>query len=62
MTAFKGLSDHEIAGVLTYVRNAFGNAASAITPAQVVAEREATKSQQGFLSPEELLKQFPHAK
>jgi glucose/arabinose dehydrogenase/mono/diheme cytochrome c family protein len=62
MTAFKGLSDQEIAGVLTYVRNAFGNAASAITPAQVVAEREATKSQQGFLSPEELLKQFPHAK
>jgi mono/diheme cytochrome c family protein len=62
MTAFKGLRDDEIAGVLTYVRNSFGNTASPITPAQVVAEREATKAQQGFLLPEELLKQFPHTK
>jgi mono/diheme cytochrome c family protein/glucose/arabinose dehydrogenase len=62
MTAFKGLRDDEIAGVLTYVRNSFGNLASPITPAQVVAEREATKAQQGFLLPEALLKQFPHTK
>jgi mono/diheme cytochrome c family protein len=62
MTAFKGLRDDEIAGVLTYVRNSFGNTASPITPAQVVAEREATKAQQGFLLPEALLKQFPHTK
>ena len=62
MTAFKGLSDQEIAGVLTYVRNSFGNVASAITPGQIAVEREATKAQPSFLSPDELLKQFPHGK
>ena len=62
MTAFKGLSDRELAGVLTYVRNAFGNKGSAITPAQVAEERAATKAQEGFLVPAELLKQFPHGK
>ena len=62
MTAFKGLSDDELAGVLTYVRNSFGNQAAPITPAQVAAERAATKDHQGFLVPAELLKQFPHQK
>jgi mono/diheme cytochrome c family protein/glucose/arabinose dehydrogenase len=62
MTAFKGLSDQEIAGVATYVRNAFGNKGTAVTPAQVAAEREATKDQQGFLVPAELQKQFPSGK
>ncbi len=37
MTQFRGLSDDEIAAVLTYVRNAFGNKASVITPAKVKA-------------------------
>jgi mono/diheme cytochrome c family protein/glucose/arabinose dehydrogenase len=59
MTAFKGLSDQELAGVLTYVRNSFGNQASPITPAQVAEQRTATKAQEGFLNPAELLKQFP---
>jgi mono/diheme cytochrome c family protein/glucose/arabinose dehydrogenase len=62
MTAFKGLSDQEIAGVTTFVRNSFGNKGSAVTPAQVAAEREATKGQEGFLVPAELLKQFPLGK
>ena len=62
MTAFKGLSDQELAGVLTFVRNSFGNQASPITPAQVAKERAATKSQEGFLNPAELLKQFPHGR
>ncbi|MEY4271412.1 MAG: hypothetical protein RL250_278, partial [Verrucomicrobiota bacterium] len=62
MTAFKGLSDQELAGVLTYVRNAFGNQASPITPAQVAQERAATKAQEGFLNPADLLKQFPHGR
>jgi mono/diheme cytochrome c family protein/glucose/arabinose dehydrogenase len=62
MTAFKGLSDQELAGVLTYVRNSFGNQAAPITPAQVAKERAATKAQEGFLSPAELLKQFPHGR
>jgi len=59
MTAFKGLSDREIAGVLTYVRNSFGNRATAITPEQVARERAATKDQQGFLVPADLLREFP---
>jgi mono/diheme cytochrome c family protein/glucose/arabinose dehydrogenase len=59
MTAFKGLSDREIAGVLTYVRNSFGNRATAITPEQVARERAATKNQQGFLVPADLLREFP---
>jgi mono/diheme cytochrome c family protein/glucose/arabinose dehydrogenase len=62
MTAFKGLSDQELAGVLTYVRNSFGNQASPITAAQVAQERAATKAQEGFLNPAELLKQFPHGR
>ena len=62
MTAFKGLSDREIAGVATYVRNSFGNKGTAVTPAQVAAEREATKAQEGFLVPAELQKQFPLGK
>ena len=62
MTAFKGLSDEEVASVLTYVRNSFGNKASAVSASQVATEREATKGQQGFLIPSELLKQFPDGK
>ena len=59
MTSFKMLSDREIAGVLTYVRNSFGNQAPPITPEQVAKERAATKDQQGFLNPADLLRQFP---
>ncbi len=62
MTAFKGLSDQEIAGVATYVRNSFGNKGTAVTPAQVAAERAATKDQPSFLVPAELQKQFPLGK
>ena len=62
MTPFKGLSDEELAGVLTYVRNDFGNKASPIMPDQVKAVREKTKDQAGFINPAELLKQFPDAK
>jgi mono/diheme cytochrome c family protein/glucose/arabinose dehydrogenase len=60
MTAFKQLPDEEIAAVLTYVRNTFGNKAPMITPARVKEVREATKSQAGFLAPAGLLKQHPH--
>jgi mono/diheme cytochrome c family protein len=38
------LSDAEVAAVLTYVRSAWGNAASAVTAEQVAAERTATAS------------------
>ncbi len=61
MTPYEGLlSDEEMAAVLTYVRNSFGNVASAITPEKVKAVRALTDSKSGFYSPEELLKQHPH--
>jgi mono/diheme cytochrome c family protein len=41
MASHDFLKDDEIADVLTYVRNSFGNKASAITPAQVKAVRAA---------------------
>lgn len=39
MPSFAQLTDQQIADVLTYVRNSFGNKASAVTVAQVKAER-----------------------
>ena len=60
MTPFGGmLKDEEIASVLTYVRNHFGNKASTVSADQVKSVREATKDQQGFYVPEELLKEHP---
>ncbi len=60
MTPFGGmLKDEEVAAVLTYVRNAFGNEAPAVTPGQVKQVRAATGAKKGFYSPEELLKQHP---
>jgi mono/diheme cytochrome c family protein len=41
MAPHSDLTDQQIADVLTYVRNNFGNKASAITPAQVKAVRAA---------------------
>ena len=60
MTAFKQLSNDEVAAVLTYVRNSFGNNASMITPSKVKEVRTATKGQEGFCSPADLLKQHLH--
>ena len=61
MTAFGMLlNDKDIASVLTYVRNSFGNKASAIQPGQVAKVREEIKDKVGLFSPEELLKQHPH--
>lgn len=60
MTAFKAiLKDEEIAAVLTFARNTWGNQASIVTPEQVKSVREATKDLQMFLKPEELLKAHP---
>ncbi len=60
MTPFGGmLNDKELADVLTYVRNNFGNKASAITPEQVAKVREATKSVTGFYQMGDLLKEHP---
>ena len=55
MTPFEGLlDDEEMASVLTYVRNAFGNEASAISPDEVAAVRASVATKEGFYSPEEL--------
>ena len=63
MTAFGAmLNDEEIASVITYVRNSFGNNASAVAPDKVKEIRDATKNKTGFYSPEELLKQHPQGK
>ena len=43
MPAFPQLSDQQIADGLTYVRNSFGNKASAVTPAFVKSVRAKTK-------------------
>lgn len=56
MTPFEGLlKDDEIAAVLTYVRNTFGNKASVITPEQVARVREEISRKKGFYRAEELL-------
>lgn len=60
MTPFGGmLNDAETAAVLTYVRNSFGNKASAIKPGQVAEVREATKDRKAFYQTDELLKEHP---
>ena len=60
MTPFEGLlKDDEVAAVVTYVRNSFGNKATVVTPEKVKAIREGIKSKTGFYSPEELLKDHP---
>jgi mono/diheme cytochrome c family protein len=43
MAPHSDLTDLQIADVLTYVRNSFGNKASAVTPAQVKAIRATNK-------------------
>ena len=60
MTPFEGmLNDEEVAAVLTYVRNSFGNKAPAVTPEKVKAVRAATKDKEGFYSPADLLREHP---
>jgi mono/diheme cytochrome c family protein len=60
MNPFGGLlNDKEVADVLTYVRNHYGNKAAAITPEQVAQVREATKGMTGFYQMQELLKEHP---
>ncbi|WP_439583968.1 PVC-type heme-binding CxxCH protein [Dyadobacter bucti] len=63
MTPFGGLlNDKEVAAVLTYVRNSFGNKGAAILPEKVKQVRAATESKKDFYSPEQLLKDHPMEK
>ncbi|WP_345246277.1 PVC-type heme-binding CxxCH protein [Nibrella saemangeumensis] len=63
MTPYGGLlNDKEVAAVLTYVRNSFGNQAPAILPEQVKKVRAEVESKKDFYSPEQLLKEHPMEK
>lgn len=58
MTPFEGLlNDEEVAAVLTYVRNSFGNKSSAVDPDDVRRVREEISDKQGFYDPRELLEE-----
>ena len=60
MTPFEGmLNDEELAAVLTYVRNSFGNKAPAVSPAKVGEVRKAVQDRKGFYTPAGLLKEHP---
>jgi mono/diheme cytochrome c family protein/glucose/arabinose dehydrogenase len=60
MTPYGGLlNDKEVAGVITYVRNSFGNKAPAVKPEKVMAVRAATKAKKDFYSPRKLLLEHP---
>jgi mono/diheme cytochrome c family protein len=60
MTPFEHLlKDDEIAAVLTYTRNSFGNKASAIQSKQVAEIRQNIKDFVGLYQPTDLLKDHP---
>jgi hypothetical protein len=54
------LNDEELAAVLTYARNSFGNKSSVIYARDVKEVRESISGKQDFYSPEELLMEHPH--
>lgn len=55
MTPFEALlNDEEIAAVLTYVRNSFGNKAAPVKPETIAKVRAAEKGKAGFYRPEDL--------
>ena len=63
MTAFHAiLKDNEIAAVLTYVRNSWGNKAAPVTTETIQKVREANKNRDRVWKPEELLKDHPMEK
>ena len=60
MTPFRDLlKDEEVAAVLTYVRNSWGNAGPAIAPGDVRRVRAETSGRSQFWQPEELLRLHP---
>ncbi|MFC7339070.1 PVC-type heme-binding CxxCH protein [Haloferula chungangensis] len=60
MTRFAELlNDEEVAAVLTYVRNSWGNEGPAVQPDAVEKVRAAHSKRNTFWSPEELLKDHP---
>ena len=60
MTPFEHmLNDQEIASVLTYVRNSFGNKATPVETEDVARVRKEVKDFVGLYSPDALLKEHP---
>ncbi|WP_442512090.1 PVC-type heme-binding CxxCH protein [Novipirellula sp. SH528] len=60
MTAFRSLlKDEELAAVLTFVRNTWGNQSSPVSAASVKKVREQTSGRSTFWKPEELLAEHP---
>lgn len=60
MTAFRAiLKDEEVAAVLTFVRNSWGNKASVVSPDLVARVRQATASRSTFWNPDDLLASHP---
>jgi glucose/arabinose dehydrogenase/mono/diheme cytochrome c family protein len=60
MTPFAGmLKDHEVAAVLTFVRNHFGNSYGAVSEDQVKEVRAANTGRLSIMTVDELLKQHP---
>ena len=60
MTGFGSLlDDKELAAVLTYVRNSWGNQAKPVSESTVKRVREETKERTVFWNPAELLEMHP---
>jgi glucose/arabinose dehydrogenase/mono/diheme cytochrome c family protein len=59
MVPMNSYSDAELAGVLTYVRNSFGNRAPAVEPQTVAARRAADAGHANYWTLEELTGQIP---
>ncbi|QEG41016.1 PVC-type heme-binding CxxCH protein [Roseimaritima ulvae] len=60
MTAFRSLlKDDELAAVLTFVRNTWGNEAAPVSPEKVKQVRQETIDRTTFWTPDELLKEHP---
>ncbi len=53
------LNDKELAAILTYIRNSFGNEASVITEEKVAEVRQQISDKKGFYNPDELLTEHP---
>jgi putative membrane-bound dehydrogenase-like protein len=59
MVPMSTYSDAELAGVLTYVRNSFGNRAPAVEPGAVAARRTEDVGRTNYWTPAELTAQIP---
>ena len=53
------LSDKEVAAVINYARNSFGNTADFISSGQVAKVRESTANRQDFYQIEDIMKDHP---